>query len=421
MSGVLRRALDHSYSSVVRDHVTLLTVARLTANSAYRFAPPFIATIARDTGVSIVTVGVALTVSELGGLLSPFLGRLIDGWHRRGTMSIGLTGVSLSSFAVAASPGTPTFALALLGIGISKTVFDIALAGWIADHVAYDRRARVVGLTELSWAGGLLIGVPIMGIVAAATSWRGGYVVAAIGVMVLAGVVAKRLADTAAPPVEPPEQPVAARSEDGSEDGSPVRPDRSRRRLLTVVASFGCLMGAAQCAFVTFGSWLEDSFDATATGLAAVSFGLGVGELVASSSTVRVTDRWGKRRSVAIGAALMIPAGVLMTTAAHEHLVTGLAVLGVYIVGFEFAVVSGLSLASNLVPGRPGTGVGFMFGAGTLGRALTNVAATKLYELHGIVGPFVLGSALAAACVALVVSSGSAPQPVAPGARSAGT
>lgn len=413
----LGRALDRSYPDVVREHVTLLTLARLTANSAYRFAPPFIATIARDTGVSIVTVGLALTVSELGGLASPFIGRLIDRWPRRATMALGLVAVSLSSLAAAGSPSTAAFAVALLGIGLSKTVFDIALAGWIADHVPYDRRARVVGLTELSWAGGLLIGVPIMGLVASATSWRGGYAVAAAWVMVLAGLVAKRLDDG---------QPTGPGGE-GAGSATTRRPDSrpldhaDRRRVLTIVTAFACLMGAAQCAFVTFGSWLEDSFDATATGLAVVSFGLGLCELVASSSTVRVTDRWGKGRSVAIGTALMVPTGVLMTTAAHDHLASGLALLGLYILGFEFAVVSGLALASNLVPSRPATGVGFAFGAGTLGRAATNVVATKLYEVHGIAGPFVLGPVLAAACVALLVSSGNARRPGAPGARSAGT
>ena len=115
-------------------------------------------------------------------------------------------------------------------------------------------------------------------------------------------------------------------------------------------------MGAAQCAFVTFGSWLEDDFGATAGGLAAVSFGLGLGELIASTGTVRLTDQWGKRRSVALGAAVMVPTGILMIGPGHGHLAIGLALLGLYILGFEFAVVSGLSLASNLVPGRPSTG-----------------------------------------------------------------
>ena len=132
---MLGRALDASYPRAVREGVTLLTAARLTANSAYRFAPPFLATIARDTGVSLTTLGVALSVSELGGVLSPVLGRMVDRWPRRRTMALGLLGVSISTFAVAASPSIIWFSIALLGIAVSKTVFDISLGGWIADDI----------------------------------------------------------------------------------------------------------------------------------------------------------------------------------------------------------------------------------------------------------------------------------------------
>ena len=192
----------------LREGVTLLTAARLTANSAYRFAPPFLATIARDTGVSLTTLGVALSVSELGGVLSPVLGRMVDRWPRRRTMALGLLGVSISTFAVAASPSIVWFSVALLGIAVSKTVFDISLGGWIADHVPYERRGRVVGLTEISWAGGLLVGVPIMGLVAGLTSWRGGYIVAGLAVLVFAGLVSKRLEESRPP--GPAGDPVAA-------------------------------------------------------------------------------------------------------------------------------------------------------------------------------------------------------------------
>ena len=159
-----------------------------------------------------------------------------------------------------------------------------------------------------------------------------------------------------------------------------------------------CLMLASQAAFVTFGSWLEDDFGFSAAGLAAVAFGLGAGELIASSSTVRFTDAWGKRRSMIYGAALMVPSGLLLALA-HGHLALGLAWLAIYILGFEFAVVSGLPLASNLIPGRPSTGIGIVFVAGTSGRAAMSVPAARLYETHGLIAPLLLGTAFAGLCV----------------------
>ena len=79
---------------------------------------------------------------------------------------------------------------------------------------------------------------------------------------------------------------------------------------------------------VTFGSWLEDEFGFTPAGISAVSFLLGAGELCATLSVARFTDIWGKRRSVAGGAALMIPASAGLALGHHE-LVVGVILLAV--------------------------------------------------------------------------------------------
>src|SRR5215203_619614 len=59
---VLGRFLDDSFAPEVRSGVTTLTVARLSANSCYRYSAPFLATIARGLDVSLEQVGVALAI-----------------------------------------------------------------------------------------------------------------------------------------------------------------------------------------------------------------------------------------------------------------------------------------------------------------------------------------------------------------------
>ena len=81
-----------------------------------------------------------------------------------------------------------------------------------------------------------------------------------------------------------------------------------------VAALFG-LMAATQSLFVTFGPWLEDDFGVGAAGLAAVTFGIGGVELVASLTSAARTDRWGKERSVIAGAGVMVPAGLALAVA----------------------------------------------------------------------------------------------------------
>lgn len=386
------RVFDESLSPVVRRHVVLLTVARTVANSSYRFAPPFLATVARGFNVSVSQMGIALTVSELTGLVSPFVGRRVDGMSRRNALRFGLAGVGIGSMLAAASPNLAIFTLGIIFLGGSKVAFDVALSAWIADHVPWNRRSTVVGFTEISWALGMLIGVSSLGLITAATNWRVAYVVGSSGVLVFAWIVGNRL---------PTKDDVGHHHEEHG--------DAEVGRLLPgswlAIASCFTLMGAIQCVFVTFGPWLEDTFSFSEAAIAAVGFSLGLVELFASTSSSRFTDTWGKQRSVALGATLMVPAALVIASLG-DHLATGLAGLVLVILGFEFAIVSLLPIGTQLIPGHRGRGMGLLLGAGTLGRASVSFGATRLYDSRGV-WPAAVGSALfAAATVALIVSHG---------------
>ena len=241
-----------------------------------------------------------------------------------------------------ASSGVVMFGAGLFVLAITKIVFDVGLGSWIADHVPYERRGRVVGVTETAWALGLLIGVSLMGLITAATSWRWGYAAAAVAVVVMAGVLAVRIdsgaRDSAAP---------AAVVDPSARLGLPG--------WLAVLGMF-CLMSATQALFVTFGPWLEDEFDVRTVGLAAVTFGLGALELAASTTSAARTDRWGKELSVVGGAAVMVPAALALA-ALDSHLAIGLLLLGLFIAAFEFAIVSCIPIGGDLIPGSPARGL----------------------------------------------------------------
>ena len=70
----------------------------------------------------------------------------------------------------------------------------------------------------------------------------------------------------------------------------------------------------------------------------------------------------------------------------------GIIAVFIYFLGFEFSVVSLLPVATSLVPNSPGTGLGWVLGAGTLGRAVMAIVATHLFESYGVKGPALLGS-----------------------------
>jgi predicted MFS family arabinose efflux permease len=161
-------------------------------------------------------------------------------------------------------------------------------------------------------------------------------------------------------------------------------------------------MCASQCIFITFGAWLDDEFGFGAIGIAAVGFSFGVVELYASITSANKTDLWGKEKSIAIGCLIMVPGGIALWLVS-QNLILGLAALLIYILGFEFAVVSMLPLATHLVPKRPGSGLGLVIGAGTLGRSVMSLVATRAYESSGgIALPALIGAISAAVATALI-------------------
>ena len=386
---MLGRVLDDSYAPEVRRDLTAFATARMTSNACYRFVGPFIATIARGLDVKLADIGVAIAVSELFGLASPVIGHVVDRLGARRAVAVGLGAGIVGTCLAAASQGVAMLAVALVLLGQGNTTFYLGIGSWIAQHVPYERRGRVIGLIEVSWAFGLLIGVSTMGLVTAATNWRVGYLSGAAAMIVMAIVVVGRIE--------------AQTAEHRTAAAARVAGRLISRGWLVLLSGFA-LTAASHSLVVTFGSWLEDEFGLTPAGLSAVTFILGAGELMATLSVARFTDVWGKRRSVAVGAALMIPAcaGLALW---HDHLIIGVTFLAVVVLGFEFSVVSAISLGATLVPGSPARGLGLLVGVDTIGRALMSVPATRLYTSHGIGWPAAVSAVLATIAVATIVAS----------------
>lgn len=375
---MLTSRLDDSYSVEVRDSLALLTVAKVTANSAFRFAAPFIATIASGMHTSLASIGGAIAVGEIVGLSAPLLTRVADRFSRRNAMSAGLLGMAGGASVAATSRGPVQFGLGLALMALAKIVFDVGVIAWLTDRIEYVKVGRAIGLTETAWAIGLFTGVVLMGVVTGLTSWRWGYVTAILGIAFMSALLHRRLPSEGA-------------------HGSAARERAASVRRVGlgagwwVIAATVALTAAAQSIFVTFGTWLQDDFGFSDTRLAAVIFGFGAVELLAASSTVRFIDTWGKQRSTMIGVSVVVPAGVGLALL-HEHVVVGIALVALFIAAFEFSILATLSLSSSLVAGRPSGGLAFMIGGGTLGRAVMAPVATAAFSRHGMWLPAALGA-----------------------------
>lgn len=385
---VISRLLDDSFVGEIKRNINIVTLARLVAHACYRFAPPFLAIIVTDLDVTLSQIGLAIFLSELTGLLSPMVGRFTERVSHRASMVTGLVGTGVGCAIAAVAPSLLWFAIGITVLAFTKQAFDIGLGAWIADHVPYAQRGRITGLTETAWALGLLVGVSTLGVVTAVASWRVAYLVAVALVVVLTIGIANRVTN------EPKIREHHERS------GAAVR----GRGWLVVLTMF-CIMSAAQNLFVTFGSWLSDDFGFNATGLTIVGFSLGAVELLSSTGSALRTDRWGKERSTALGAFLIVPGGILLAAGA-DVLFVGLLGIAIYLLGFEFSVVSLMPVASTIVPSNPAAGFGWVLGVGALGRALMSLVSTRVYEDHGIRAAALLGPALGLVAVALILQHG---------------
>jgi predicted MFS family arabinose efflux permease len=225
-----------------------------------------------------------------------------------------------------------------------------------------------------------------MGLATALISWRAGFMVGAIAMMLTGALLAAGLPrnDAHAPVTEHARGKVPANA-------------------WFVFACSFMLMGASQCVSITFGPWFEDEFNFTSGGLIAIVIVLGVFELVSSIGSSRVTDTWGKEVSVRRGVLLMVVSGIAMSAGSHISVIA-IPMLVVFIAGFEFALVSMLPLAANLVPTAGGIGLGLTVGAGTCGRAVFSTVATSLYDSVGPIGPTIAGTALAALTVLAITA-----------------
>jgi predicted MFS family arabinose efflux permease len=294
------------------------------------------------------------------------------------------------------------FALAAITISFGKILYDASMGAWLADRVAYARRGRVLGLAESAWAGAMLIGVPVLAVVVASAGWRWAYAFAGIANLAALAWIRRGL--------QP--EPVPTRSATASATGTATVRGHLTGFVgsLPVFAAVGLLMAASSLVFVVFGAWLEDAHGFSAAGVGAVSFLLGAVELVASTSTVRFTDRVGKPLAVVVGAAVMVPAGIGLAVVGGS-VAAGIALLALFVLGFEFALVSSVPLVSELHPEARASSLGLALGFGTVGRGIAAIVATRLYTTHGIGAP----SATAAVCagvVALVMATVREPEPV---------
>ena len=56
------------------------------------------------------------------------------------------------------------FVVVMFSFGIGKIIYDPTFQAYLGDLVPFGRRARVMGISELSWALSLVVAAPVAGV-----------------------------------------------------------------------------------------------------------------------------------------------------------------------------------------------------------------------------------------------------------------
>lgn len=329
------------------------------------WAQPLLKVIAEDLGVSTATAGSLVTVTQIGYALGIVLiVPLGDVANRRRLIPLMLV---LSAVALVACAVAPTFitllvAIAVLGLTTVAGQIVIPLAGDLADDA---NRGRVVGTVMTGFLAGTIVSRTLSGLVAQLAGWRAIFVLAAVVVLVLAGLAHRKIPVLPAPAQMRYPKLLAS-------VGSVVRRHR--------VVRWNLVMSALQFGlFMMFWTALTFLLSASPFSYSPLTIGMlglfGLAGAVAAQHTGKLHDRGWSMHATGAGWAVALLA--LIVAALGQH---SLPLIIVAVVLLHFAIFP----MNVLISAR-------LFGVVTEGRSRVNTAVIAVNFIAGAIGSALVG------------------------------
>lgn len=369
---------------------------RWVGNSITRIPYVFVTAFSAGLGVPLTTMTTILGIRELGGAASLGIGRWADHGHeRRAQVTCAIAGGALAVLAGFADRPL-VFALCLVGSGVFVFGLLAAQTSWVSHRVPFERRARALGITELTWGGAFFAAAPLAARLIDVGGWQlalrvFGAVLIAGGVVTHAVLPADRHTHEGAdPPARWGEVFAAARRHSG-------------------VVAYNVLQPFAQMlVFAVAGDWFVQHLGMSLTGLGANTLLIGVGEITGTAATVAFADRVGPARAGIAGMAIVIPCAASLGLVG-SHAALGVALLVAVALGMELSFVSAFPLLTEIAPDSRAAMIGAGIALMTVSRAASAVAAGWLYEAGGITASGLTAAGIAALAALSLLPAARAP------------
>jgi MFS transporter, DHA1 family, inner membrane transport protein len=351
--------------------LSVILVSRLVINTSFRIGYAFVPELSRGLGIELPAMGALISTRSFAGMLAPVFGSLSDRYGRRPLMFGSLVLLIACAALAYLSASFVFFAIGFVGLGIAKVIFDPSCSAFLGDRVPYARRGLVLGLSELGWASGGLIGVPIAARAIALWGWQSPYALIALG-----GAAALVWAALALPKTDTVHH---TQHVDTRAAFAAVAHHRSAVIMLCVVASF---MIAGELIAISYATWLTVRFQLDVMALGGIVATFAAADVGGEVLSMLAVDRFGKKRALLAGYCATTLFYFTMP-ALGASLPVAVAALFLYYVCFEFTIVSVFPLVSELAPEARGTILSLTILAASVGRTIGGLSGAWLFALSG--------------------------------------
>ncbi|MCH2179193.1 MAG: MFS transporter [Mariniblastus sp.] len=359
--------------------IGLSLIARLITDTGSQIFNPFLPFIAKGLSVDAISLGGMVSLRSAMGILAPFFGTIGDrhGFRNVLIFSLGCCSLGCLLVGLASHWWLACVGMAIWGVGAAG--FVPTLHAYLGASLAYDVRARGIGIVEYGWALAGIVGLSSSAWLITVWNWRAPFFLLS-GLMLLMAGVFLRLPKT----------------KQAESDDLTAKTHRSSFKSFFQLGNNACsayavMIGgslsffAAMQIYIAHGFWLDTEYHIGPAKLGIIAFILGLSDLAGSVSVSLFTDRIGKRRSVLIGIYSALIAYLLLPYL-NQGLILSVIGLALARTSFEFAIVSNITLLSEQVPEQRGKVMTLGAAFGLVGLTLAGTSGPWLYSAFGIGG-----------------------------------
>jgi len=340
------------------EFITITTLTKLLFNITRRLIYPFAPEFARGLNVELSAITSVIAINQATSLLGPVGAGFADKYGYKILMLLSLGMLTIGTFSVGMIPIYSVLVICFFLAGLAKSIFDPSLQAFIGNFVPFEKRGQIIGITELSWAGSTLVGIPLTGVVIERFSWQTPFFIISGLSLVCFFIILKIM-----PTDKKNTLPSTARTPMISNWKTIIK----NRKVLGILSFVFFMSLANDNLFVIYGAWLEQSYNLS---LAAIGFGtifIGLSEILGEGCTVLFSDRIGLKKSIIIGVSLCTGAYFLLPLL---DIGVSYVLAGLFLVffTFEFTIVTSMSLSTELVPELRASTMSAFFAVAGIGR-----------------------------------------------------